>query len=122
MTKRQRALDSNVADIVAPAVRSRMMAGIRAKHTRPELLIRRGLHACGFRFRLHQRNLPGKPDLVLAKYHAAIFVNGCFWHCHDCELFRWPASREAFWRRKLLSNRESDKVVRNELLQAGWQF
>lgn len=98
-----------------------MMAGIRAKDTKPELLVRRGLHALGFRFRLHQRNLPGKPDLVLAKYHVAIFVHGCFWHCHDCKLFRWPSSHKAFWRRKLSMNRDSDERARSQLLRDGWR-
>lgn len=77
-----------VADVVSPEVRSRMMAGIKGKNTRPELLIRRLLFAEGFRYRLHVKTLPGKPDLVLPRYKAVIFVHGCFWHAHNCHLFK----------------------------------
>ena len=79
-----------MVDVVDRKTRSRMMSGIRGKNTKPELLIRKGLHARGFRFRLHDKRLPGKPDLVLPKYSAVIFVHGCFWHGHDCHLFKWP--------------------------------
>lgn len=99
-----------MADTVPPDVRSRMMAGIKAKDTKPELIIRRGLHAMGFRFRLHAKGLPGKPDLVLRKYRAVIFVNGCFWHGHECVLFKWPKSRADFWREKINRNRHNDRV------------
>lgn len=109
------------ADVVTPEVRSRMMAGIRGKDTRPELLIRSALHRAGFRFRLHQANLPGKPDLVLPRYHAAIFVHGCFWHGHDCHLFRWPATREAFWREKIGRNVARDIEQIADLASAGWR-
>lgn len=109
------------ADVVTPEARSRMMAGIRGKDTKPELLIRSALHRAGFRFRLHQTSLPGKPDLVLPRYRAAIFVHGCFWHGHDCHLFRWPATREAFWREKIGGNiaRESQQMA--DLAGAGWR-
>jgi DNA mismatch endonuclease (patch repair protein) len=110
------------ADVVTPAVRSRMMAGIRGKDTRPELLIRSALHRAGFRFRLHQANLPGKPDLVLPRYHAAIFVHGCFWHGHDCHLFRWPKTREAFWREKIGRNVARDRKQLADLAGAGWRI
>ena len=93
-----------MADVVDRKTRSRMMSGIRGKNTRPELLIRKGLHARGFRFRLHDKRLPGKPDLVLPKYSAVIFVHGCFWHGHDCHLFKWPQSRREFWRKKITRN------------------
>jgi DNA mismatch endonuclease, patch repair protein len=89
-----------MTDIVDSATRSRMMSGIRGKHTRPERMIRSALHRRGFRFRLHG-NLPGKPDLVLSRYHAVIFVHGCFWHGHECDLFRWPGTRKKFWREKI---------------------
>jgi DNA mismatch endonuclease (patch repair protein) len=75
-----------------------MMSGIRGKNTRPELLVRKGLHARGFRFRLHAPNVSGKPDVVLARYRAAIFVHGCFWHGHHCNLFRLPSTNTEFWR------------------------
>jgi len=109
------------ADRVAPEARSRMMAGIKGKDTRPELMIRSALHQAGFRFRLHCANLPGKPDLVLPRYHAAIFVHGCFWHGHDCHLFRWPATREAFWRDKIGGNIARDSQHMAALNVAGWR-
>lgn len=111
-----------MADIVAPDVRSRMMSGIRGTDTRPELVLRRGLHALGFRYKLHDRNLPGKPDLVFPKYNAVLFVNGCFWHAHDCHLFTWPKSRENFWRKKLGGNKERDKKTTTLLRERGWRI
>jgi DNA mismatch endonuclease (patch repair protein) len=110
-----------MADIVAPEVRSRMMAGIRGKDTKPEMLIRRGLHSQGFRFRLHDRNLPGCPDLVFPKYRAVIFVHGCFWHGHDCHLFRWPKTRQEWWREKITRNQETDARTISVLNAAGWR-
>lgn len=109
------------ADVVTPEARSRMMAGIRGKDTKPELLIRSALHRAGFRFRLHLTSLPGKPDLVLPRYRAAIFVHGCFWHGHGCHLFRWPATREAFWREKIGRNIARDRQQVTELAGAGWR-
>ena len=78
------------------------MAAIRGSDTKPEMIIRRALHARGFRFRLHNKSLSGKPDLTLRKHRAVIFVNGCFWHGHGCNLFKWPRTREDFWRKKFL--------------------
>lgn len=111
-----------MADVVDPATRSRMMAGIRNKDTVPELAIRRGLHELGFRYRLHDKRLPGKPDLLLPRYSCAIFVHGCFWHGHDCAAFKWPRTRPDFWRTKIDKNREND--VRNvaALRDAGWRI
>lgn len=97
------------------------MAGIRGTDTKPEMLIRRGLHALGFRFRLHGRKLPGKPDLVLPRYRAVIFVHGCFWHRHDCQLFKWPKTRHEFWREKIEGNRERDSRAEAELKANGWR-
>ena len=97
------------------------MSGIRGKNTKPELVIRRGLHAAGFRFRLHDRGLPGQPDLVLPRYRAAVFVHGCFWHGHDCPLFRWPRSRQEFWREKISGNVERDRRAVERLEEAGWR-
>ena len=105
-----------------PETRSRMMAGIGSKHTQPELSIRQGLHATGFRFRLHAANLPGKPDLVLPKYHAAIFVNGCFWHGHNCHLFKMPSTRPEFWRQKIESNIHRGEIVGQQLSAEGWRI
>ncbi len=110
-----------MADNVSAGVRSRMMSGIRSRDTRPEMLIRRGLHALGYRYRLHDRTLPGRPDLVFPKRGAVIFVNGCFWHGHGCRLCRWPATREEFWRTKITGNASRDRRVRQELDALGWR-
>ncbi|MBU0727039.1 MAG: very short patch repair endonuclease [Alphaproteobacteria bacterium] len=109
-------------DVVDQQTRSRMMAGIRGKDTKPELAIRRGLHARGFRFRLHVGNVPGKPDLVLPRFRAAIFVNGCFWHHHDCHLFKIPSTRTEFWSQKIARNVERDAIVREQLTRQSWRF
>lgn len=97
------------------------MAAIRGADTKPEMLIRRGLHARGFRYRLHDLKLPGKPDIVLPKHRAVIFVNGCFWHGHDCPLFRWPATRQEFWRAKITGNVERDARNIDMLIASGWR-
>jgi len=97
------------------------MSGIRSTDTGPEIAIRKGLHKRGFRFRLHNGALPGKPDIVLSKYSAVIFVNGCFWHRHDCHLFRWPKSREEFWVEKLNGNVARDVFNQNQLAEQGWR-
>jgi DNA mismatch endonuclease (patch repair protein) len=98
-----------------------MMSGIRSKDTKPEMLVRRYLHAKGFRFRLHSRNLPGKPDIVLPRWHVAIFVHGCFWHWHDCRYFKLPKTRTEFWREKLSANKLRDEVNYNKLMELGWR-
>lgn len=108
-------------DVVDRETRSRMMAGIRGKDTQPELVLRRALHKRGFRYRLHVASLPGKPDLVFPKQHAVIQVNGCFWHCHECHLFKWPSSRVRFWRTKIIRNREKDAETSAALVHAGWR-
>lgn len=108
-------------DIVDIATRSRMMAGIRAKNTKPELLVRRGLHAMGFRYKLHEKGLPGRPDLVLPKHRVVIFVHGCFWHRHECGSFRWPQSRRNFWRTKLDGNADRDIRHLKALAALGWR-
>jgi DNA mismatch endonuclease (patch repair protein) len=97
------------------------MAAIRDRDTKPEKLIRSALHRNGFRFRLHSRVLPGRPDIVLPKYKTVVFVHGCFWHGHNCALFKWPATRRAFWRAKILGNRKRDRAVRNQIVAAGWR-
>ena len=108
-------------DTVDPQTRSRMMSAVRSRNTKPELVIRRGLHARGFRFRLFARELPGKPDIVLRKYGAVILVHGCFWHGHDCHLFRLPGTRREFWSAKIGRNRERDNEVLDALRELGWR-
>lgn len=98
-----------------------MMSGIRAKNTKPEMNIRRGLHRLGFRYKLHDKKLPGKPDLVFPKYRAAIFVNGCFWHGHNCAMFKVPSTRTDFWRAKLARNAENDVAACDSLIAKEWR-
>lgn len=97
------------------------MAGIRGKGTRPEMILRRGLHARGFRFRLHDRRLPGSPDLVFPGRRAVICVHGCFWHGHGCHLFRLPTTRQEFWRAKIKGNASRDAVAEGALVADGWR-
>lgn len=111
-----------MVDIVDSSIRSRMMAGIKGRNTKPELLIRSLLHKKGFRFRLHVKNLPGKPDIVLPKYKSVIFVHGCFWHGHqDCHLFRLPATRTKFWQEKIHRNQKNDARAVELLLASNWK-
>jgi len=110
-----------MTDVLTPAQRQLNMSRIRGKDTRPELLLRRALHARGFRFRLHRRDLPGCPDLVLPVFHAAIFVHGCFWHGHNCPMFKLPATRADFWAAKIGGNRERDVHVLEALAERGWR-
>jgi DNA mismatch endonuclease (patch repair protein) len=99
-----------------------MMAGIRGKDTMPELELRRALHARGFRYRLHAKGIPGRPDLALQKYGAVVFVHGCFWHRHaGCRFTTNPSTRPEFWQAKFSSNVLRDKMVRGTLLSAGWR-
>lgn len=99
------------------------MAGIRAKHTKPELLVRRALHAQGFRFRLHQRDLPGSPDIILTRHRVVVFVHGCFWHHHEgCSNAKIPGTRTDFWRDKLIANRERDIEAFAALSALGWRI
>lgn len=99
-----------------------MMAGIRGKNTKPELLVRKALHARGFRYRIHCKDLPGNPDMCFPKYRAVIFVHGCFWHGHDCHLFRWPKTRPEFWSAKIARNREMDGSAEQRLMSEGWRM
>jgi DNA mismatch endonuclease (patch repair protein) len=109
-------------DVVSPATRSRMMAGIRGKDTAPELLLRRSLHRRGFRYRLHVGDLPGKPDMVFPARHAVILIHGCFWHGHNCHLFKWPGTRPDFWLEKIEGNRKRDEAAARSLSAAGWRI
>jgi DNA mismatch endonuclease, patch repair protein len=110
-----------VTDVHDPATRSRNMAAVRARDTKPELMIRKALHGAGLRYRLNVRDLPGKPDIVLPRYRAVVFVHGCFWHRHECDLFRWPESRIVFWREKLDANAARDVKAADALEEAGWR-
>lgn len=110
-----------MVDIVDAATRSRMMSGIRSRNTKPEIRVRQFLHRQGFRFRLHVRELPGKPDIVLPRYRAVIFVHGCFWHGHDCHIFKIPKTRTEFWQGKIARNRTNDEKSREKLLASGWR-
>nr|WP_174505646.1 DNA mismatch endonuclease Vsr [Acinetobacter sp. Marseille-Q1620] len=112
-----------MTDIVDSITRSRMMSNIKGKNTKPEILIRCLLHRHGFRFRIHRKDLPGKPDIVLPKYNAIIFIHGCFWHGHqNCRLFKLPTSRTEFWEVKISKNRENDLKVKGLLLNSGWRI
>ncbi|MGO7215551.1 very short patch repair endonuclease [Rhizobium ruizarguesonis] len=112
-----------MADIVDPETRSRMMASVRSKDTKPELELRRALHAHGFRYRLHSKVIKGMPDLVLPKFRAVILVHGCFWHRHfACRYATMPATRTDFWHAKFDANVARDAAVRTMLLDAGWRL
>ncbi|RPF70970.1 very short patch repair endonuclease [Aurantiacibacter spongiae] len=110
-----------MADIVSADVRSRMMSGIRGRNTKPELLLRKGLHRLGFRFRLHAPELPGKPDIVFPRYNAVLLAHGCFWHGHDCHLFKLPSTRQEFWQMKIERNRLVDARTMSALADLGWR-
>jgi len=110
-----------LADVVDPVTRSRMMSGIRGRDTKPEMVVRQGLHRRGLRYRLHVRDLPGRPDIVFPKYRAVVNVNGCFWHKHGCSLFRWPSTRSAFWKDKLQKNFTRDLRNHCALFSLGWR-
>ena len=110
-----------MTDIVNRATRSRMMANIKGRNTKPELVVRSALHGMGFRFSLHRKDLPGKPDIVLPKWNTVIFVHGCFWHCHQgCKYFQLPKSNIEFWRDKLEKNAQRDRQNIEMLLADGW--
>ncbi len=110
-----------MADVHSPATRRRNMQAIRATDTRPEVLIRKLLHARGYRYRLHSKKLPASPDIVLARYRAAILVHGCFWHGHNCHLFKVPKTRTEFWLGKIGENRRRDSRNLTELTRVGYR-
>ena len=124
-------------DTMTPEQRHRCMAAIKAKNTKPELIVRRYLHACGFRYRLNHKRLPGRPDLVLRKYRTCVFVNGCFWHGHgtivegddlihgnvgniSCKMFRLPKTKTDFWKAKIVRNKMRDAKTQKQLASMGW--
>jgi DNA mismatch endonuclease (patch repair protein) len=109
-----------MTDVLTPEQRSFNMSRVHGRNTAPELRVRRGLHALGLRFRLHPRELPGRPDLVLPRYRTAVFVHGCFWHAHGCHLSTMPATRIEFWRQKIEGNVARDQAAVAALHAAGW--
>lgn len=110
-----------MADTFTQKERSNLMSRIGSKDTKPEMKIRKGLHAMGFRYSLHDKNLPGKPDMKLPKYNALIEINGCFWHGHGCTSFHLPKSREEYWHNKIKKNQKRDKENVKKLLNLGWR-
>jgi DNA mismatch endonuclease (patch repair protein) len=111
-----------MVDVMSADKRSALMSRIRAKNTGPELLIRKYLWSAGFRYRLHNKRLPGKPDLVLPRWNATVFVHGCFWHRHaGCPYFRLPKTRAAFWDEKLAGNQARDSAAIAALIDDGWR-
>ena len=110
-----------MADNHTPDVRSRNMSHIRSANSKPEEKVRKYLFSKGFRYRKNDRRYPGKPDIVLPKYKTAIFINGCFWHKHDCPRFVWPSSNEDYWVPKILGNVERDQKNHALLIEQGWK-
>lgn len=108
-------------DVHDKKTRSYNMSRIKSKNTKPEEIVRKYLFSNGFRYRNNVTSLPGKPDIVLPKYKAVIFVNGCFWHMHDCSHFVWPASNTEYWHNKICENAERDKKNIKLLEQLGWR-
>ncbi|TJV18003.1 very short patch repair endonuclease [Mesorhizobium sp.] len=109
-----------MTDTISSTDRSKLMGRIRNKNTGPELAVRKALHAAGFRFRLHRRDLPGRPDIVLPRLRVAIFVHGCFWHGHDCRRGKLPEDNAEFWVEKIDRNKARDVAAQATLSQAGW--
>jgi DNA mismatch endonuclease, patch repair protein len=111
-----------MADVHTKAQRSYNMSQIRSVHTKPELLVRKFLHAQGFRYKLHDKTLPGKPDIVLPKYKTVIFIHGCFWHGHsNCKYFTIPKTRTVWWRNKIETNKANDAKAMKSLRKDGWK-
>ncbi|EIM04284.1 very short patch repair endonuclease [Rhodanobacter denitrificans] len=110
-----------MADVLTLEQRQLNMSRIKGKNTKPEMLIRRGLHARGLRYRLHDRSLPGRPDIVFRKYNTAVFIHGCFWHAHGCIMSKLPATRQDFWEAKLSANAARDHKAVQELQSNGWR-
>lgn len=111
-----------MADVFTSEKRSEVMSKIRGKNTKPEIIIRKALHALGYRYSLHKNDLPGKPDLYFRKYNAVIEINGCFWHGHECHLFRIPKSNTEFWQKKINKNRDRDERNFKKLRNSGYRI
>jgi DNA mismatch endonuclease (patch repair protein) len=111
-----------MADTVTQQRRSEIMRNVKGKHTKPEMIVRKFLHSKGFRFRVHDKKLPGSPDIKLTKYKTVIFVNGCFWHGHEgCRIYVMPKTNTEFWNSKIEKNLERDVKIINNLKQLGWK-
>ena len=110
-----------MTDNHTPQQRSLNMSHIQSKNTKPEGIVRKYLFSQGFRYRINVKKLPGCPDVVLPKYKTVIFVNGCFWHMHNCDRFRWPQSNTEYWRQKITKNAERDKINNQHLREDGWK-
>ena len=103
--------------------RSRNMSAIKSKNTKPEIKVRKVLHSMGYRFRLHRKDLPGSPDIVLPKFKTVIFVHGCFWHRHEnCKYASNPKTRKEFWENKFKANAKRDKEIQEKIINIGWQY
>ena len=111
-----------MADVFSKEKRSQVMSAIRSKDTAPELQLRKALHAKGYRYSLHSKHLPGTPDLVFRKFQAVLFVNGCFWHGHNCSMFKFPSTNQEFWKNKILTNQERDSKAHALLTKSGWRI
>ncbi len=111
-----------MVDIVSASTRSKLMSGIRSKNTKIEVVLRKALFARGLRYRKNVQTLPGKPDIVVPKWKAVIFINGCFWHMHNCKLFKMPETRRDFWEEKIQGNRARDEKNKEKLLSLGWRI
>ena len=112
--------DNDISDVCTSKMRSYNMSRIRGKDTKPEIQVRKALFAKGFRFRKNVKKLPGSPDIVLPKYKTVVFVNGCFWHMHSCDLFVWPKTNVDFWHRKIEGNALRDANNSKRLKEMGW--
>lgn len=110
-----------MADNHTAEVRSRNMSRIRSANTKPEEIVRKYLFSKGLRYRKNVKSLPGCPDIVFPKYKTVVFVNGCFWHMHDCGRFRWPDTNKEYWQNKILRNVERDRINVSLLEDAGWK-
>lgn len=110
-----------MVDRVDANTRSRIMSAVRSKDTAPEVAVRKALHAAGYRFRLHRRDLPGSPDLVLPRHHLALFIHGCFWHGHGCSRAKRPATNTSYWDAKRERNSARDTVAQQRLRAEGWR-
>ncbi|MBT2865909.1 DNA mismatch endonuclease Vsr [Chromobacterium violaceum] len=109
-------------DTLSPEARSRVMGRIKSKHTKPEMAVRKIAYGLGYRYRLHGKELPGKPDLVFKGRRQAVFVHGCFWHGHDCGRCRMPKSNQAYWQAKIQANMSRDAAARMRLEEMGWRI
>ena len=109
-------------DVHSPERRSFNMSRIKGKNTRPEMLVRKWLWSRGYRYRLHLKGLPGKPDIVFLRPQKVVFVHGCFWHRHDCKYFKWPRANSEFWKNKINGNVRRDQSNYKRLINKGWKY